>query len=155
MRVEKSLVVDLPHASIVTGRLRGWRTQNVRLRPRGPENQRTTELLHGGHRPGVRHSGGGVLIPPGDGPPSGSARDSGDTVTRFSQLVQAPRHNHLRRSAGTAGSLGRDRKSTRLNSSHLGISYAVFCLKKKKTPQKRCAKSSPPRDIAIAFRGGT
>src|SRR5258705_13483195 len=27
---------------------------------------------------------------------------------------------------------GEDRKSTRLNSSHLGISYAVFCLKKKK-----------------------
>src|ERR1035441_8928609 len=26
--------------------------------------------------------------------------------------------------------VGRDRKSTRLNSSHLGISYAVFCLKK-------------------------
>src|SRR5256885_6978761 len=29
-------------------------------------------------------------------------------------------------------SKGRDRKSTRLNSSHLVISYAVFCLKKKK-----------------------
>src|SRR3712207_8979695 len=28
-----------------------------------------------------------------------------------------------------------DRKSTRLNSSHANISYAVFCLKKKKTPQ--------------------
>src|SRR5262245_64413687 len=28
--------------------------------------------------------------------------------------------------------VGQDRKSTRLNSSHLGISYAVFCLKKKK-----------------------
>src|SRR5438874_3635656 len=27
---------------------------------------------------------------------------------------------------------GRDRKSTRLNSSHVEISYAVFCLKKKK-----------------------
>src|SRR5262245_64501127 len=27
--------------------------------------------------------------------------------------------------------MGSDRKSTRLNSSHLGISYAVFCLKKK------------------------
>src|SRR3712207_7978302 len=27
---------------------------------------------------------------------------------------------------------GRDRKSTRLNSSHANISYAVFCLKKKK-----------------------
>src|SRR2546430_6297039 len=30
---------------------------------------------------------------------------------------------------------GRDRKSTRLNSSHSQISYAVFCLKKKKTKQ--------------------
>src|SRR5690625_5821010 len=29
-----------------------------------------------------------------------------------------------------------DRKSTRLNSSHVAISYAVFCLKKKKNPQK-------------------
>src|SRR5258705_8120279 len=33
-----------------------------------------------------------------------------------------------------------DRKSTRLNSSHLGISYAVFCLKKKK-------KKSTYRDL--------
>src|SRR5207245_4127525 len=31
---------------------------------------------------------------------------------------------------------GRDRKSTRLNSSHGSISYAVFCLKKKKTKCK-------------------
>src|SRR2546430_3490301 len=31
------------------------------------------------------------------------------------------------------GSTPRDRKSTRLNSSHSQISYAVFCLKKKKT----------------------
>src|SRR5258705_9341157 len=30
-----------------------------------------------------------------------------------------------------------DRKSTRLNSSHLGISYAVFCLKKKKNDSCR------------------
>src|SRR5205814_8594608 len=30
-----------------------------------------------------------------------------------------------------------DRKSTRLNSSHLGISYAVFCLKKKKKKTKK------------------
>src|SRR2546427_5486599 len=35
---------------------------------------------------------------------------------------------------------GRDRKSTRLNSSHSQISYAVFCLKKKKkSPEKRDA----------------
>src|SRR3712207_9595401 len=30
------------------------------------------------------------------------------------------------------GKAGRDRKSTRLNSSHANISYAVFCLKKKR-----------------------
>src|SRR5256885_3891737 len=33
----------------------------------------------------------------------------------------------------TRGGNSQDRKSTRLNSSHLVISYAVFCLKKKKT----------------------
>src|SRR5690625_7057305 len=32
--------------------------------------------------------------------------------------------------------LDRDRKSTRLNSSHVAISYAVFCLKKKKSREK-------------------
>src|SRR3712207_7016338 len=32
---------------------------------------------------------------------------------------------------------GVDRKSTRLNSSHANISYAVFCLKKKKTPSTK------------------
>src|SRR5690625_7287189 len=33
----------------------------------------------------------------------------------------------------TAATGSQDRKSTRLNSSHVAISYAVFCLKKKKT----------------------
>src|SRR6267142_3873251 len=34
-----------------------------------------------------------------------------------------------------------DRKSTRLNSSHMSISYAVFCLKKKKTKTKYYIKT--------------
>src|SRR5439155_6023285 len=34
-----------------------------------------------------------------------------------------------------------DRKSTRLNSSHVAISYAVFCLKKKKTTGANCTHS--------------
>src|SRR5262245_64454298 len=34
--------------------------------------------------------------------------------------------------SGPSRASHQDRKSTRLNSSHLGISYAVFCLKKKK-----------------------
>src|SRR5258708_18912761 len=34
--------------------------------------------------------------------------------------------------------IGKDRKSTRLNSSHQIISYAVFCLKKKKKTKNNC-----------------
>src|SRR5438094_2986270 len=41
----------------------------------------------------------------------------------------APRRRYARWNSGTP----EDRKSTRLNSSHRTISYAVFCLKKKKT----------------------
>src|SRR2546422_6930049 len=37
---------------------------------------------------------------------------------------------------------GQDRKSTRLNSSHGYISYAVFCLKKKKTKERRTDAAS-------------
>src|SRR5437870_11228269 len=41
-------------------------------------------------------------------------------------LARPPAQRHHRRARG-------DRKSTRLNSSHVAISYAVFCLKKKTT----------------------
>src|SRR5437660_2368300 len=40
----------------------------------------------------------------------------------------------------------RDRKSTRLNSSHVAISYAVFCLKKKKEAERPRTRSWRARD---------
>src|SRR5687768_18202174 len=40
-----------------------------------------------------------------------------------------------------------DRKSTRLNSSHGYISYAVFCLKKKKTIDKNSSNNKYPKTI--------
>src|SRR5690606_41614959 len=43
------------------------------------------------------------------------------------------------------GSCTIDRKSTRLNSSHVKISYAVFCLKKKRTREKGTKKRSEDR----------
>src|SRR5216684_6044257 len=53
------------------------------------------------------------------------ARPTARPITRSCERVQsAPRCSELRQ----------DRKSTRLNSSHGYISYAVFCLKKKKNP---------------------
>src|SRR3712207_8782122 len=44
----------------------------------------------------------------------------------------APRRDEGRGRDPARVQLDRDRKSTRLNSSHANISYAVFCLKKKK-----------------------
>src|SRR5438874_3786286 len=43
---------------------------------------------------------------------------------------------------------GQDRKSTRLNSSHVEISYAVFCLKKKKKTKKKNDK----HDVKCSWR---
>src|SRR5258705_5928411 len=44
----------------------------------------------------------------------------------------------------------RDRKSTRLNSSHLGISYAVFCLKKNKSDSRLPHLSNPTSSLFYA-----
>src|SRR2546422_4623280 len=54
----------------------------------------------------------------------------GATLGRADELVHRVRHQH-----------DQDRKSTRLNSSHGYISYAVFCLKKKKKPNTTSATS--------------
>src|SRR5438045_4340688 len=66
-------------------------------------------------------------------------------VQKFEDVALKPASFDLVVSATTL-----DRKSTRLNSSHLGISYAVFCLKKKRRGQR-----APPRPAgqhaAIAF----
>src|SRR5262245_38536913 len=53
----------------------------------------------------------------------GKAGEQAQRIVRAIEFVIGARINDDR---------GLDRKSTRLNSSHLGISYAVFCLKKKK-----------------------
>src|SRR3712207_7179304 len=55
-------------------------------------------------------------------------------------VVAGDQHRHPLGRVGAGDAPGypvcwRDRKSTRLNSSHANISYAVFCLKKKKKSQ--------------------
>src|SRR3989442_11662700 len=52
-----------------------------------------------------------------------------------------------RQTAGAAGNRNSDRKSTRLNSSHVRISYAVFCLKKKKYNIFFCVRDK--RDVYV------
>src|SRR5437899_7142313 len=60
-----------------------------------------------------------------------AVREPGRQVPRWGLFLKANRAERIVKEAPA-----RDRKSTRLNSSHLGISYAVFCLKKKKKKRK-------------------
>src|SRR5256885_10805398 len=64
----------------------------------------------------------------------GIGQSRGVDVTRSAPPLRPPEHRVDPRAPRwwTVGALGVDRKSTRLNSSHLVISYAVFCLKKKR-----------------------
>src|SRR6266480_5085449 len=73
------------------------------------------------------------------------------TLFPYTTLFRSRRHvpgGHLRVPREPGGASGaepsgrperRDRKSTRLNSSHMSISYAVFCLKKKKIHRQTLA----------------
>src|SRR2546426_8744253 len=55
-----------------------------------------------------------------------------EAVNGLCQVTARNRESDAGADDPVLGTLDRDRKSTRLNSSHLVISYAVFCLKKKK-----------------------
>src|SRR5256885_7422389 len=62
--------------------------------------------------------------------------------TRDAGYVYLNFDDGLNRVALDGSGRSRDRKSTRLNSSHLVISYAVFCLKKKKNKEMNSVFSS-------------
>src|SRR5438270_1100130 len=65
----------------------------------------------------------------------------------------SPRSPETRSDAAAAGRAGRDRKSTRLNSSHSQISYAVFCLKKKTDVQMQDGDAGSVSQIALHQSG--
>src|SRR5256885_1324102 len=73
----------------------------------------------------------------------GHARERARGVRGVRQRIAHGRGLHPRRRGG-------DRKSTRLNSSHLVISYAVFCLKKKKTNESNDIESRLVNDCMRA-----
>src|SRR5437899_7004291 len=92
-------------------------------------------------------------------PPPNSTLFPYTTLFRSLTLTTSSRRRSRRGSSGSTRSrplappcslfrsILTDRKSTRLNSSHLGISYAVFCLKKKNHEQRRAriVGQQPPR----------
>src|SRR3712207_8934433 len=67
-------------------------------------------------------------------------RCNGSSATHSKTPAYSP--TTRRSSSGAPGNgTSTDRKSTRLNSSHANISYAVFCLKKKKNNKLGCEKN--------------
>src|SRR5256886_8497907 len=67
---------------------------------------------------------------------------------RRTHRVPGVRGSATRAALLRSGKVERDRKSTRLNSSHSQISYAVFCLKKKKKLIERLVQATPSSDKA-------
>src|SRR3712207_7315603 len=76
----------------------------------------------------------------------GSKVDAGRSSTSGTDVVADVIVGHPQRAASSTGRP--DRKSTRLNSSHANISYAVFCLKKKSHTQTLVFLSTPSADCA-------
>src|SRR5258708_24335504 len=76
-------------------------------------------------------------------------RSAADAAARPSANADRDLRPRLRH-AGERSELMRDRKSTRLNSSHQIISYAVFCLKKKK--EKRTKSETTPVSRILQLR---
>src|SRR5256885_3143167 len=76
------------------------------------------------------------------------------TLFRSRPHRRAGRRGRAERLAAASLHAGRDRKSTRLNSSHLVISYAVFCLKKKIAIRAALARTTPGAGPSSGVRVG-
>src|SRR5256885_2530252 len=87
-----------------------------------------------------------TLFRSSEGPRAQSTRAFARNFSRLTELAIALWDERL----STAAVEREDRKSTRLNSSHLVISYAVFCLKKKKRHQDRRLTRLPAACVTYA-----
>src|SRR5256885_5637129 len=113
----------------------------------GAANSPTTNV--GGEHPNINTANGG-----NDDPLVSGLRALGHVVSISAQSSGIGTILRVQRN-GQAQLEGGDRKSTRLNSSHLVISYAVFCLKKKKKKKKEANSINKKlsRDINGALTG--
>src|SRR5256885_12163422 len=105
-----------------------------------------------GHGPDLTHSLRepvlGAFGPAAPGQSPASVDRFAETDAELAHLVQL--EEQQRQAAAQAALAAKaDRKSTRLNSSHLVISYAVFCLKKKKIHRLLQNLCEPPQAASI------
>src|SRR2546422_6279253 len=138
-------VPDEPGVGVVVGRagLTGGGQREARL-PHGAERRAAPDhvLHHVHHQPsvlGVHHRVAADRRLPQDVPLTVlDAEDTDRLGARAEGRERGIRRDHLERPHARGAE---DRKSTRLNSSHGYISYAVFCLKKKKKTKKITRKT--------------
>src|SRR3712207_8194808 len=78
---------------------------------------------------------GNIILPRKYDPSDGVSAEIGDLAVRNALLVT----EEGERASLVVSVVNSDRKSTRLNSSHANISYAVFCLKKTKSRCSACS----------------
>src|SRR5208283_5831518 len=111
-------------------------------RRRGPDGADGERRHHGDRRLGNIGHIGSDAVARRDAQSAQLRRQNAHLTT---ELAPAHRRQRTRLRTGLQGRLAlasfrlmaQDRKSTRLNSSHITISYAVFCLKKKKNKKKK------------------
>src|SRR5438876_5308019 len=116
---------DLLRVFSVIGYRAGLRLSKAGTRKQTQRKQKTSQDPH--HRPPQGKNLGGDSIAAGQGTSSDTAREPEGLHARPGlSTARGPLAYDMRRPEGL-----RDRKSTRLNSSHPSISYALFCLKKK------------------------
>src|SRR3989475_5669541 len=129
------------HAPPAVGKARAVALEHLEIRKQVmPESHRLSDLQVGE----TRHHGGGMFFSLIEEPLLQLSREAPDLVDRLAQpQTQIGCDLIVARAGGEQALAGLpNRKSTRLNSSHSQISYAVFCLKKKKT---HVAQSSYPQ----------
>src|SRR3989442_10517467 len=107
----------------------------IRRPPRSTLFPYTTLFRSGDHAPGDARSAGRGW----SGRRHGAGRAGGADLS-----ILGPAERPEGRGIRSRNPQGRDRKSTRLNSSHVRISYAVFCLKKKNKATRHILRWNPP-----------
>src|SRR3989442_8226475 len=116
---------------IAQGSVRSVVIGDVNRKPTREELDKMRALVEQGMKDGAFGLSTGLFYVPGTFTPTGEVIELARVAARFGGIHES----HMRDEAsGVVESVKEtDRKSTRLNSSHVRISYAVFCLKKKKT----------------------
>src|SRR5437899_7498268 len=148
-RNDAGVPVEVSVAAILRAMRPDFPTPETISRPRASARRRTAATNAGPSRAATRRIASASRARTRRPRSTRSGRSVGDIAT----LLKILRDQALPFTAGLEDQLGHfphralaagqgrddpsrgDRKSTRLNSSHLGISYAVFCLKKKKKQQ--------------------